>query len=98
MRKEAIHNLRHSGCSKAVAILELRDGVVFLEISDNGGGFPAGDAPAGHGLASMRERARRLGGKLEIESNTGGTAVRAKIPVGRSFLRSKVGENLSKLD
>lgn len=54
-----------------------------LEISDDGVGFdPEGDFPGHLGLRSMRERALRLGGVLEVESSPGGgTRIRARIPL-----------------
>jgi signal transduction histidine kinase len=35
----------------------------------------------GVGVADMRERLQQLGGTLDIESSTGGTTVRAQIPL-----------------
>ena len=75
--QEALQNaLRHSG-AHYVAV-RLHDGV--LEVSDDGAGFdPADPALRSRrlGLTSMEERARRLGGRLEIESAPGaGTMVR----------------------
>jgi hypothetical protein len=35
----------------------------------------------GVGLMSMRERARELGGKVQIESSSTGTAIRVTIPI-----------------
>ena len=94
--KEAIHNLRHSGCSKAVATLALLDRELVVEVRDNGGGFPS-TAQNGHGLNSMRERARQLGGRLEIESTAAGAALRVSVPLGRSILRTNVGGDAAKL-
>lgn len=55
-----------------------------IEINDNGSGFrvPEGhSAHGGIGIASMRERARLVGGELEIESTLGaGTRVVASVP------------------
>lgn len=54
-----------------------------LEVSDDGAGFDAGGDFPGHlGLRSMRERAARLGGTLEVETAPGkGTHTRARIPL-----------------
>jgi len=75
--QEALQNaLRHSGAHHVA--VRLHDGV--LEVSDDGAGFdPADPALRSRrlGLTSMEERARRLGGRLEIESAPGaGTMVR----------------------
>jgi signal transduction histidine kinase len=63
--------------------LRNRDGVT-LEVLDNGRGFDPGDLDhlSGRlGLASMRERAARIGGSLQITSRRyGGTRVRVQIP------------------
>nr|WP_167285300.1 hypothetical protein [Lysobacter alkalisoli] len=48
-----------------------------LAIEDDGQGIgAAAQADGGAGLASMRLRARRLGGVLDIESGETGTALR----------------------
>jgi signal transduction histidine kinase len=55
-----------------------------LDVSDDGAGFDpaAPDLRARHlGLTSMEERARELGGRLEILSSPGaGTTVRLEVP------------------
>jgi len=75
--QEALQNaLRHSG-ARHIAV-RLRAGV--LEVTDDGAGFEPADPGLRSrrlGLTSMEERARRLGGRLEIESEPGaGTTVR----------------------
>jgi len=54
-----------------------------LKLSDDGVGFDIRDDFPGHlGLRSMRERASRLGGTLEVETAPGrGTWICAWIPV-----------------
>jgi signal transduction histidine kinase len=61
---------------------------IRLEIVDNGRGVPkerlnriTDDARAGVGIAGMRERARELGGSLDIESDATGTRVSVTIPL-----------------
>jgi len=58
----------------------LRDHSLVLEVIDDGVGFdPDGSYPGHLGLQSMRERAARLGGSLEIESAPGlGCRLRAQ--------------------
>jgi two-component sensor histidine kinase len=87
--KEALHNVvRHSGCSKTRITLELNSGHLSLSVADNGGGLPDGGMGDGHGIASMRNRAARLGGILELNSVPGaGTTLELRIPVERGMSR-----------
>ena len=84
--QEALHNaLRHGSPSTVDIRLGTGGGMVRLEVADDGKGFEPGQAGAGGrlGLASMRERARAAGGRLELVSATGaGTTVRLLLPVG----------------
>jgi PAS domain S-box-containing protein len=82
--QEALHNtVKHARASNVEIKMVCTPERVTLEISDDGLGFDArGDFPGHLGLRSMRERASRLGGMLEIESTPGrGTRIRALIPV-----------------
>ena len=85
--QEAMHNaLRHAGATRIDMSLVARKGTVVLEVRDDGAGFdPATADAAGHrlGLASMRERARTAGGRLDVTSEPGrGTTVRLAVPTG----------------
>ena len=60
--------------------------LIALVVRDNGVGFRPElrpGSPNGHfGLQGMRERAERLGGRLEVESTPGrGTTVHAEVPL-----------------
>ncbi len=88
--QEALTNVhRHSGASAANVLIRRSSGCVILEVSDNGRGmdqevlnrFRETGAGTGIGLMSMHERARELGGKIELESDGAGTAVRITIPI-----------------
>ena len=86
--KESVNNMaRHSGCTEAEIEFRVAGGSLSLELRDNGKGFDVGGESAdgnGHGLMSMRERAQRLGGRLEILSGDGqGTTVRLRVPLER---------------
>lgn len=81
---EALNNsLKHSSSTLvSVRVVGEAEGV-RLEVQDNGRGMGGmtGDGEGGLGLSSMRERAERLGGSLEISSVPGeGTIVRAWVP------------------
>lgn len=75
--KEAINNAaRHSGASRVVVYLTVRDGAIELIVEDNGSGFDTSDRSEGMGKRSMARRAEQIGGHLDIESKAGtGTRV-----------------------
>jgi PAS domain S-box-containing protein len=81
--QEALHNAVKHAQPRSVAVsLEYEEGEVVLEIRDDGQGFDTGGSFPGHlGLHSMRERAERVGGTLEVESRIAeGTRVRVRVP------------------
>ncbi|GAA1554109.1 hypothetical protein GCM10009678_41400 [Actinomadura kijaniata] len=80
--QEALFNaLRHAGARTVDVHLGVVDGRAVLEVSDDGTGFSRGDQQNGLGLASMRERARSVGGVLTIDSApAAGTTVRLEVP------------------
>jgi signal transduction histidine kinase len=80
--QEALANVgRHAGASRVGLTLSYMADVVTLDVRDDGVGFtPNGNS--GYGLTAMRERVRRLEGRLDVESEPGaGTAVCATVPV-----------------
>jgi ligand-binding sensor domain-containing protein/signal transduction histidine kinase len=80
--KESIHNLvRHSGCSEAEVQLHVKDGELVLEVRDNGRGLETSGSGGGHGLASMRARAKRLRGSLDVVSSGAGATVLLRVPL-----------------
>ncbi|MFA5081635.1 MAG: type IV pili methyl-accepting chemotaxis transducer N-terminal domain-containing protein [Hydrogenophilaceae bacterium] len=67
--REALNNvLRHAGASNAWVTLEGGTGqAITVTIDDDGDGLPENPAGSGHyGLTIMRERARSLGGELQL--------------------------------
>lgn len=84
--KESVNNvIRHSKCSKAEIDFLTEPGMLIIQVRDNGQGFDDGQAPQGHGLNSMRDRAQRLKGALKIASGETGTTVTLTLPMGRSL-------------
>jgi signal transduction histidine kinase/streptogramin lyase len=81
--KEGVNNIvRHSRCTKAEIQLAIEGNWLRLKLSDNGRGFDVSEASSGNGLSSMRRRAEKLGGELEISSSSlAGTAVTLKAPL-----------------
>lgn len=92
--QEALHNVvKHAGATRAAVRLHRTDASeVAAEIYDNGVGIRemgAGDHPQssvhrgqtdGLGLTSMKERAQRWGGSMEIGNGDHGCRVRVRVP------------------
>jgi PAS domain S-box-containing protein len=82
--QEALRNVaKHAKISKASVELRRADGVLKLRIADGGVGMETGSAAskAGLGLLNIQERARLVGGKVEIESGPGkGTSITVEVP------------------
>jgi DNA-binding NarL/FixJ family response regulator len=77
MLQEALTNARkHSEARNVLVSLDVEGEKIRAEVTDDGRGFGP-ETISGVGLRSMRERARALGGTLNIESEVGkGTKVR----------------------
>jgi ligand-binding sensor domain-containing protein/signal transduction histidine kinase len=87
--KESINNVvRHSACSHVVIDFRVDRDLLILLIKDDGRGFDPAHDSDGHGLASMKGRAKETGGRIEINSRPGeGTSVTLEMPIrGRSKL------------
>jgi two-component system nitrate/nitrite sensor histidine kinase NarX len=86
---EALANVaRHARAAHAWLSLAVHGGEVELKVEDDGAGFGTGAPSAGeghHGIEIMRERARRIGGRLELRSRQGGlgTLVKLNFPLPR---------------
>ena len=79
--QEALTNvLRHAGADHAHVEASVAGNVLILEISDDGGGFPA-DNVFGRGLTGMHERVRALSGALSLLRAEDRTYVRCRLPV-----------------
>lgn len=81
--QEALYNVVKHARARRVTLRMLAAGAnLVLEIEDDGAGFnPAAAFPGHLGLHSMRERAQRLGGTMEIKSAAEwGTSVRVSLP------------------
>ncbi|TDB98727.1 sensor histidine kinase [Actinomadura sp. 7K534] len=83
--QEAVTNAeRHARADRIGVTLSYMDDEVTLDIRDDGRGFTR--PSSGFGLTAMRERAERVAGTLEIESEPGrGTAVSARVPLIRQY-------------
>lgn len=74
---------RHAQATGVQIRLGVCEGALDLCVADNGRGFdPRADHAGHYGLLGMRERAQRLGGRLELKSQPGaGTEVRVVMPL-----------------
>jgi signal transduction histidine kinase len=82
--QEALHNVtKHAHASHVELRLTCEPDRLTLDIQDDGAGFdPSASYPGHLGLHSMRERAERLGGSLDITSVKGeGTHIQARLPL-----------------
>lgn len=87
--QEAVSNVRrHARATRCHVEIGLRASVLHLCIADDGAGFPAdADRRGGLGLASIRERARELGGTAHRENIDGGGArIRVSLPCDAGLL------------
>jgi signal transduction histidine kinase len=74
--------LRHSTAEHARVRIGQHEGVLLVEVLDDGQASPATGAGGGHGVLGMRERAAALGGSCEAgRLPGGGWRVRARIPI-----------------
>lgn len=84
--QEAVVNAgRHAGASRVELSLRRLGSEVELRVADNGHGFDQYNLlqqePGHLGLASMRERAELMDGRLDIQSTERGTRVRVIAPL-----------------
>jgi hypothetical protein len=74
--------VRHAGATRADLEMHVDGGLLILTIADNGRGFDIAAIRDGNGLSNMRDRARLMGGGLDVSSRSGaGTIVRLTVPV-----------------
>ncbi|HZC84503.1 MAG TPA: ATP-binding protein, partial [Rubrobacter sp.] len=94
--REAVRNaVAHSGCGRIEVSVDVDEAELRGRVEDDGAGFDPpggpggwhddrgdGEAAAGVGLRSMRERTEALGGRLDLSSEPGGgSAVEVRIPL-----------------
>ena len=84
--REAISNvIKHSGASHCKVRCTLGENDFVLVVQDNGKGIPMeldGKLDRGHGMASMKHRAKQMQGQCLVESGPGyGTVIRLTLPL-----------------
>jgi signal transduction histidine kinase len=87
--QEALTNVvKHAGATELAVSLARNDGLVTVEVRDNGRGLVpvahgGAEKPGHYGIRGMHERLELLGGRLTVAAAPeGGTRVRAELPVG----------------
>jgi len=77
---EALTNVvRYAEASRVEVSAVVRDGILLVEVADDGRG--GADASRGSGLRGLADRIAALEGKLAVESPPGaGTMLRAELP------------------
>jgi signal transduction histidine kinase len=87
MREGVANAVRHGAAKRVDAVVLRTEGAIELGIADDGKGFSEVGrwndeelTHSGFGPRSLRERARALGGGLDLESTPDGAMVRIRIP------------------
>ena len=88
--REATSNIiKHSGASYCSVQCQVADGDFQLVVQDNGEGISSeadGRLDRGHGMATMKQRAKQLQGQCLVESGPGfGTVIRLTLPLDRAL-------------
>ena len=88
--QESLTNVhRHAGATRAEVSLNTSGNEVILRVKDSGRGIPEEllqnlretGTGGGVGLASMTERVREIGGRMEVNSSPAGTEVVVHVPI-----------------
>jgi len=89
LRESTSNIIKHSGASQCSFTCGIADGDLQLVIQDNGNGIPMeldGRLDRGHGMASMKQRAKQMQGQCLVESGPGyGTVIRLTLPLDRAI-------------
>ncbi len=85
--REAVNNIiKHSGASHVKVRCAIAGEQLGINIQDNGKGIPMeldGKLDRGHGMTSMKQRAKQMQGQCLVESGPGyGTVIRLTLPLG----------------
>jgi signal transduction histidine kinase len=84
--REAVSNIiKHSGASHCKVRCAIDERQFSLTVQDNGKGIPMeldGKLDRGHGMSSMKHRAKQMQGQCLVESGAGyGTVIRLTLPL-----------------
>ncbi len=82
--QEALTNIsKHAGASRVQVDLSLSEGVLSLEVSDNGRGMGDADLAKARsfGIRGLHERASHVGGWVDLSSSAAGTSLIVSVPL-----------------
>lgn len=85
LQESLVNALKHSGGETITIQVSENDGMVHLVVQDDGAGFDPSvvTGPEHVGVSLMKERAARVGGRIQLDSMPGeGTRLEAVLPVG----------------
>ena len=85
LQEGLVNALKHSEGGRVVVKISDVDNMVHIVVEDDGPGFDPGSEVGGEhvGMKLMRERAARVGGRIELDSHPGsGTRLEAILPGG----------------
>ncbi|HEV2754180.1 MAG TPA: sensor histidine kinase [Actinomycetota bacterium] len=85
LQEGLVNALKHAQSSTVVIGVEENDGFVHIVIEDDGAGFDPESSvdDEHHGMRLMKERAERVGGRIELDTRPGhGTRLEAVLPGG----------------
>jgi ligand-binding sensor domain-containing protein/two-component sensor histidine kinase len=74
--KEALNNsIKHSKCKQITLEASIEKENIRLKLTDDGSGFDINSAPKGNGINNIRNRAKLIGGNIEVFSSKEGTTL-----------------------
>ena len=82
--QEALTNIsKHAAATRVQVDLSLSEGVLSLEVSDNGRGMSDTDLAKARsfGIRGLHERASHVGGWVDLSSSAGGTSLIVSVPL-----------------
>ena len=86
---EALTNTaKHADASLAEVVVEERDRVLWVRVSDDGVG--GADVQGGSGLLGLRDRVEALSGSIDVASPAGGgTTIEVSLPAGEGTAETR---------
>jgi signal transduction histidine kinase len=87
--QEALTNvLKHAQARNVEVDLAFTEESLHIRLADDGIGFTGSEKSAGHGLANMQMRAKKIHASLDIEHGAAGTALCLLVPLKQHAIRN----------